>query len=69
MRKERNPKEIFHDSQELADALRSLAPDSRSPYYLSECAEHIEGMYKDLCNLQGERDALRDALAVMVSRP
>jgi hypothetical protein len=59
----RNPKEIFDDSQELADALRRIAVETGCIYYLNECAEHIEGMYRDLCILQEENEKLKKFVA------
>lgn len=42
--------DIYSDSFDLADKLRTMAELSEGEelYYLNECADHIEGMYKAL---------------------
>ena len=51
-------KELYDDSQELADVLRELAPDHFDKeglrYYMHESACHIESLYRHALNLEAK---------------
>lgn len=61
--KERDTMAVFADSQEIADKLREMAVDLQDGYWLSEAATHIEGLYKDACDMQRTLTRLRAKLA------
>ena len=68
----RRDKEVFADSQEVADGLRSTAPNyppgDFGDYWAREGAEHIEGLYAAfLRSLRREENLRRKLSAIRVT--
>ena len=61
---ERDTISIFSDSREISDQLRSMADDLQDGYWLDEAADHIEGLYRDACDMQRIIKRLRAELAI-----
>ena len=53
----------YADSREISDALRDIADDLKDSYWLVEAAVHIDGLYKDACDMQRIIKRLRAELA------
>lgn len=61
---ERDVMTIFSDSREISDELRAIAQDLQDGYWLEEAATHIDGLYKDACDMQRTIVRLRAELAL-----
>lgn len=60
---ERDVISLFADSGEIAGELHNIADDLDGNYWLHEAAVHIEGLYKDACDMQRIIKRLRAELS------
>jgi hypothetical protein len=58
--KKRDCKSIYADSSEISNQLRTKAETVWGGYSLMEAATHIDCMYRDMCRLQDEVEAMSE---------